>query len=125
MGVSSNTNKLITEPTVVIKNGRRCTLYPFNGQALLLSEVAEQRDMKLSTLYDWVRSIGWQAAFAKPAPVSNQSSERPNGRMKSPDLDHLVEDPYFKNLLNSFIGMGLLGPRIEIVEQIQKRVRFQ
>lgn len=115
-------NHKITEPTKVVINGRACTVYPYNGKAMILPEVAEQKEMSLSTLYCWVKKHGWQVALSMEPVESNQSSERPNARMKNPELEPVDEDMYLKNLIASLKAQGFRGERLQ--QEAVKRVRF-
>lgn len=113
---------LITEPTKVVLNGRACTVYPYGNQALMLPEIAELKEMSLSTLYCWVKKHGWKIALAMEPVESNQPSDRPNARMKNPELECFDEDGYLKNLIASLKAQGFRGYQLQ--QEAVKRVRF-
>lgn len=115
-------NTPITEPTA--STDSRGMRYPYQGQALLLHEVAERKDISISTLFGWKKKHGWKIAFAMTPASTGSHVERPRKNEKNPELESVSEGHYFINLINSFCLMGLLGPRVEVIEELQKRVRF-
>jgi len=112
----------ITKPTPSTDN--RGTRYPFEGQALLLHEVADRKEISISTLFGWKKKHGWKKAFAMTPSATGSSADRPRKNEKNPDLETASLSYVIKNIIVSLSMMGLLGPRVEVIEEIQKRMRF-